>query len=112
MVLFRGTRERRTVLRLTRDAARAAAPAVSAARAEVDQLAATVRDGQRAAQEARPTCPKCGARLVVRTAHRKPWDGAQFWGCSNYPRCRHIAQLSEFPDAAIPAPYRARPRWR
>lgn len=31
-------------------------------------------------------CPKCGGRLVLRT-NRK--DGSQFYGCSNYPRCRY-----------------------
>lgn len=34
----------------------------------------------------RPTCVKCGCKMVSRAARAgvKP-----FWGCSNYPRCRH-----------------------
>lgn len=38
-------------------------------------------------EEAVPSCPKCGAAMVRRT--RKS-DGGQFWGCSNYPKCRGI----------------------
>jgi len=38
----------------------------------------------------RKFCPKCESELVVRTAERGPNRGGQFWGCSNYPRCRYI----------------------
>ena len=34
-------------------------------------------------------CPKCGAKMVRR--HRKS-DGAEFYGCSNYPNCRGTRQ--------------------
>ncbi|NLF86464.1 MAG: hypothetical protein GX571_10215 [Lentisphaerae bacterium] len=30
--------------------------------------------------------------MVLRTARRGSNAGNQFWGCSNYPRCRHIQQ--------------------
>lgn len=33
-------------------------------------------------------CPKCDARMVLRTAKKGPTPGQQFWGCSCYPRCR------------------------
>jgi hypothetical protein len=33
----------------------------------------------------RPTCASCGVKLVERTPAK---GGAQFWGCSNYPRCK------------------------
>jgi restriction system protein len=34
----------------------------------------------------RPTCVNCGDKMVSRPGR----DGAKpFWGCSNYPRCRH-----------------------
>lgn len=36
---------------------------------------------------AAPMCPRCGAIMVSRT--RKS-DGGQFWGCSNYPKCRGV----------------------
>ncbi|MFH1535055.1 MAG: RecQ family ATP-dependent DNA helicase [Patescibacteria group bacterium] len=34
-------------------------------------------------------CPKCDADMVLRTARRGRNAGNQFWGCSNYPRCKH-----------------------
>ena len=35
-----------------------------------------------------PSCPRCGSRMVRRTA-RRGWNaGNQFWGCSRYPGCR------------------------
>ena len=35
-----------------------------------------------------PYCPKCGARMVLRTAKRGRNRGNQFWGCSRFPTCR------------------------
>lgn len=35
-------------------------------------------------------CPRCGGELVLRTATRGVNVGNQFYGCSNYPRCRYI----------------------
>ncbi len=37
-----------------------------------------------------PLCPKCGNTMVLRTAKNGPNRGKQFWGCSDYPRCRGI----------------------
>ncbi len=37
-----------------------------------------------------PHCPKCGSEMVLRTAKSGSNQGEQFWGCSNYPRCRGI----------------------
>jgi hypothetical protein len=37
-----------------------------------------------------PLCPKCGIPMVSRTASRGVNSGKQFWGCSNYPRCKEI----------------------
>jgi hypothetical protein len=34
-----------------------------------------------------PTCPTCGAAMLVRTAKRGANVGQQFWGCSTYPKC-------------------------
>ena len=36
------------------------------------------------------TCPKCGGSLVKRTARRGSQAGTEFFGCSNYPRCKYI----------------------
>lgn len=35
-------------------------------------------------------CPSCGALLVQRKSKRGRNAGKIFWGCSNYPQCRHI----------------------
>jgi len=37
-----------------------------------------------------PLCPKCGIPMVSRTASKGQNAGKQFWGCSNYPRCREV----------------------
>ena len=39
-------------------------------------------------------CPRCGAALVLRTAKRGNNSGNQFYGCSNYPICRHIEPVN------------------
>ncbi|MCM1048404.1 MAG: NERD domain-containing protein [Clostridiales bacterium] len=36
-------------------------------------------------------CPKCGAELVLRTAKKGKHVGEQFYGCSNYPKCRYTS---------------------
>lgn len=41
-----------------------------------------------------PACPKCGSHMVLRTATRGENKGNQFWGCSEYPKCRQIRPLS------------------
>ena len=35
-------------------------------------------------------CDKCGSPMVLRTTKRGENTGKQFYGCSNYPSCRHI----------------------
>jgi restriction system protein len=38
-------------------------------------------------------CPECGGELVLRTARRGPNPGQEFWGCSNYPKCKFTKSL-------------------
>ena len=33
-----------------------------------------------------PTCPRCSIKMVSRTSTD---GGRKYWGCSNYPRCKH-----------------------
>jgi len=33
-------------------------------------------------------CPKCGAKMVLRTAKRGENTGNKFWGCSQFPKVR------------------------
>lgn len=40
-----------------------------------------------------PTCPKCGAPMVLRTATKGVNAGNQFWGCSKYPVCKGIVTV-------------------
>lgn len=39
-------------------------------------------------------CPRCGGRLVMRTAARGAHAGETFYGCSNYPKCRFMENVS------------------
>lgn len=39
----------------------------------------------------RPTCASCGIKMVARTPGK---GGADFWGCSNYPRCKAIIPMA------------------
>ncbi len=76
------------------------------------QLARLIRSVQRAAEDAEPhptspisqssakpitnvVCPKCGAPMVLRTAQRGSHAGQQFWGCSQFPRCRATLAFGE-----------------
>lgn len=38
-------------------------------------------------------CPRCGAELVFRTASILKLGGNPYWGCSNFPTCRHTHQI-------------------
>ncbi|NLX94549.1 MAG: restriction endonuclease [Rhodopirellula sp.] len=37
-------------------------------------------------------CPLCGGNLILRTAKRGFRAGESFWGCTNFPRCKHTEQ--------------------
>lgn len=43
-------------------------------------------------------CPKCGGTLVLRTATKGANVGQQFYGCSNFPRCRYIQKKDDQPQ--------------
>lgn len=40
-----------------------------------------------------PICPHCNKLMVVRTARQGKDMGAMFWGCVNFPACRHTQPL-------------------
>lgn len=42
-----------------------------------------------------PTCPKCGIKMVARTAKKGKNEGQTFWGCKNFPKCRHYLMYKE-----------------
>ncbi len=64
--------------------------ALIAARTPEQQAAllATAFDGE----YWRPTCPSCGVKMLERTARGK---GQRFWGCANYPRCKHTQPMAQ-----------------
>ena len=39
------------------------------------------------------TCPKCGSKLVERTARKGPNAGSTFLGCSAFPKCRYTQKV-------------------
>jgi restriction system protein len=68
-------------------------------------LEALLRDGRSAATarvpkntvippaKAAPTCPKCKTPMVARTAKKGSNVGSSFWGCAQYPKCRHTVAI-------------------
>ncbi|MDY0145168.1 MAG: four helix bundle suffix domain-containing protein [Kiritimatiellia bacterium] len=44
-----------------------------------------------------PNCQRCGKPMALRTAHKGPNAGAQFWGCSGYPDCKATQPLENRP---------------
>lgn len=49
--------------------------------------------------ELAPRCPKCEQPMVRRTARRGANAGREFWGCSEFPRCRGIVSVQPPVDA-------------
>lgn len=49
--------------------------------------------------EAEKICPRCGAKLILRTAKKGKNIGNRFWGCSSFPKCRYTAAYSEETDS-------------
>ena len=38
-------------------------------------------------------CPRCGSKLILRTAKKGTNVGNQFYGCSAFPKCRYIKNI-------------------
>ena len=39
-------------------------------------------------------CPKCGNTMVLRETKKGEHKGKQFWGCSSFPKCRGIVNIT------------------
>lgn len=52
-----------------------------------------------------PECPKCSSAMMLRTARRGANAGGQFWGCTQYPRCKGTRPYEgeEIPEKTAPA---------
>lgn len=48
----------------------------------------------RKTQETTHSCPKCGGGMVLRKSKKGPQIGKKFWGCSTYPQCKGVLNLS------------------
>ena len=66
-----------------------------------DESQIVIKDGQshnpiknETAKQQIIKCPKCNGTLVLRTATKGNYAGKQFYGCSNYPRCRYIQNIT------------------
>jgi restriction system protein len=42
------------------------------------------------ASKVTPVCPECGKKMVRRVARKGSRIGQEFWGCSDFPKCRGI----------------------
>ena len=38
-------------------------------------------------------CPSCGGDMIMRKAKKGENVGQEFWGCSNYPKCRIVLPI-------------------
>lgn len=41
-----------------------------------------------------PKCPLCGKIMALRTARQGKNSGKQFWGCTGYPECKGVAEMT------------------
>lgn len=65
-------------------------PSFKTDRAHVTHVRAIIAE-----KSSQTLCPKCGSAMRIRESKRGDNAGKQFWGCSNYPRCRGIVTISE-----------------
>ena len=56
--------------------------------AETDVTNPPSSSGEKDTVSSVPVCPKCGAKLILRTAQKGPNAGKQFYGCSSFPKCK------------------------
>ncbi len=40
-------------------------------------------------------CPRCNAKMILRTARKGKNRGKKFYGCTNYPKCKNTIDLTE-----------------
>jgi restriction system protein len=58
-----------------------------------DVLANDNYDVRQALERPEKVCPKCGSKMVQRTARKGKNAGETFWGCSRYPQCNQIMSV-------------------
>ena len=61
--------------------------------AAVRTATAPTNKAQTGSDATEPMCPKCGSAMKRKTARQGTNTGNDFWGCSQYPKCRGIRPL-------------------
>lgn len=59
----------------------------------LDEERANAKEEKASSLSETPSCPKCGAPMVLRTATKGDNAGGQFYGCSKFPKCRGIRKV-------------------
>ena len=54
-----------------------------------------ISDSKQSVSDDKLICHKCGSKLVLRTANKGENAGKQFYGCSNFPKCRFILNIKQ-----------------
>ena len=52
-----------------------------------------IRNVRRNNTSALRRCPRCGRKMVLRTARKGSGKGGQFWGCEGFPACRMVKKV-------------------
>lgn len=59
----------------------------------ITDLSEQDEEGSAAENNSSPQCPRCSSAMVRRTAKGGGNAGQEFWGCSNFPKCREIVTI-------------------
>ena len=54
----------------------------------------TINEKYKKPESEEKLCPRCGSKLVVRTAKKGENAGNQFYGCSAFPKCRYMGSIN------------------
>ncbi len=70
---------------------------------------ATAVKHQNFPNEATPLCPSCGAEMKKRVARHGTNAGKEFWGCSDYPKCKGTMPIAPETVTAPVVPLQVQP---
>lgn len=59
----------------------------------IETIEERYKEPKKAEEKSDLVCPKCGGSLILRTARKGENAGKQFYGCSNFPKCRYIRNM-------------------
>ena len=61
-------------------------------REHIDHVKKIISSKEKKEQE--NSCPKCGSEMVLRESKKGSNIGNEFWGCSSFPKCRKIVNIT------------------